>query len=145
MGEIGIVIVTYNSGAEIGPCLDAAATSGAQVVVVDNASHDSTLAEVQRRGVKLIANSGNRGFAGAVNQGFRALDCPYILLLNPDAVIQTSLEPLRAACDLPRAAARGRETSGCHWKSTDRFHGQAFSRSGSSDFGSSLAQSGLAQ
>lgn len=107
MGEIGIVIVTYNSGTEIGPCLDAAAASGAQIVVVDNASHDSTLAEVQRRGVKLIANSGNRGFAGAVNQGFRALDCPYILLLNPDAVIQTSLEPLRAACDLPRAAAAG--------------------------------------
>jgi GT2 family glycosyltransferase len=55
----------------------------------------------------LIANSENRGFAGAVNQGFAALNSPYVLLLNPDAVIQTSLEPLRQACDLPGSAGAG--------------------------------------
>src|SRR5580700_5038542 len=109
MSAIGIVIVTYNSGAEIGACLDAALASGAEVVVVDNGSHDSTIAEVARRGARLIANSTNRGFAGAVNQGFSAMNCPYILLLNPDAVLLTGLEPLRAASDLPRAAgASGR-------------------------------------
>ena len=107
MNDIGIIIVTYNSGAEIGACLDAAAASGAETVVVDNASQDGTLAEVARRGVRLIANSENRGFAGAVNQGVGALNSPYVLLLNPDAVIQTSLEPLRQACDLPGAAGAG--------------------------------------
>jgi GT2 family glycosyltransferase len=35
------------------------------------------------------------------------LDCPYILLLNPDAVIDTGLDALRAACDLPGAAGAG--------------------------------------
>jgi N-acetylglucosaminyl-diphospho-decaprenol L-rhamnosyltransferase len=104
MGAIGIVIVTYNSGAEIGACLDAAIATGASVVVVDNGSHDNTIAEVARRGAKLIANSTNRGFAAAVNQGFSAMNCPYILLLNPDAVVLTSLEPLRQACDLQSAA-----------------------------------------
>src|SRR5580658_3331588 len=107
MGVIGIVIVTYNSGAEIGECLDAALASGAEVVVVDNGSQDSTIAEVARRGARLIANSTNRGFAGAVNQGFSALNCPYILLLNPDAVLLTGIEPLRQACDLPKAAGAG--------------------------------------
>ena len=107
MSAIGIVIVTYNSGAEIGACLDAALASGAEVVVVDNGSHDATIAEVARRGSRLIANSTNRGFAGAVNQGFSAMNCPYILLLNPDAVLLTSLEPLREACDLPRSAGAG--------------------------------------
>jgi len=107
MSAIGIIIVTYNSADEIGPCLDAAVTTGAEVVVVDNASHDGTIKEVARRGVRLIANSENRGFAAAVNQGFLVLNSTHVLLLNPDAVVQSSLEPLRQACDLPRTAGAG--------------------------------------
>ncbi len=107
MSDIGIIIVTYNSSAEIGACLDAALASGAEIVVVDNASHDGTIAEVERRGVRLVANPENRGFAGAVNLGFSVLNSPYVLLLNPDAVIQTTLEPLRQACDLPGSAGAG--------------------------------------
>ncbi|MBV9745793.1 MAG: glycosyltransferase [Acidobacteriia bacterium] len=104
MAAIGIVVVTYNSNAVIGACLDAALRSGAEIVVVDNASADGTREEVRRRGVRLIANSSNLGFAAAVNQGFRVLNCPFILLLNPDAVVGTSLEPLRQACELPYSA-----------------------------------------
>jgi hypothetical protein len=107
MSRIGIVIVAYNSGEEIGACLDAALGTGAEIVVVDNASTDRTVQETESRGVVLIANRTNRGFAAAVNQGFAALNCTHILLLNPDAVIQTSLEPLREACDLPGAAGAG--------------------------------------
>src|SRR6266567_738581 len=107
MSEIGIVIVTFNSAAEIGACLDAALVTDAEVVVVDNASHDGTIGEVARRGVRLIANSANHGFAAAVNQGFAVLDLPYVLLLNPDSVLISGLERLREACDLPRAAGAG--------------------------------------
>ena len=105
--EIGIVIVTYESAAEIGACLDAALPTGAEIVVIDNASRDGTVAEVRRRPVRLIANSQNRGFAGAVNQGFSVLECPYILLLNPDCVLEGGLDVLREACDLERAAGAG--------------------------------------
>src|SRR6202035_5687703 len=107
MSDIGIIIVTYNSKQVIGPCLNAALSTGAEVIVVDNDSRDGTVAEVARRSVRLIANSRNRGFAGAVNQAFALLNCPYLLLLNPDAVLQGSLEPLRKACDLPGAAGAG--------------------------------------
>jgi N-acetylglucosaminyl-diphospho-decaprenol L-rhamnosyltransferase len=107
MPGIGIVIVTYNSGLEIGDCLDAALASGAEVVVVDNASSDGTVAEIARRGVRLIANSDNHGFAAAANQGFAVLNCEYVLLLNPDSVLQSSLEPLREACELKKAAGAG--------------------------------------
>jgi N-acetylglucosaminyl-diphospho-decaprenol L-rhamnosyltransferase len=107
MASIGIIIVTYNSAEEIGPCLDAAIKTGADLVVVDNSSADGTVAEIQRRGVRLIANSGNRGFAAAVNQGFAVLNSPYILLLNPDAVLIKGLEALRLASDLPRSAGAG--------------------------------------
>jgi len=107
MSEIGIIIVTYNSAAEIGACLDAALPTGAEIVVVDNASTDGTVAEIARRGVRFIPNGINRGFASAVNQGISTLDHPYILLLNPDAILQTGLEALREACDRPGCAGAG--------------------------------------
>jgi N-acetylglucosaminyl-diphospho-decaprenol L-rhamnosyltransferase len=107
MSGVGIVIVTCNSEREIGPCLDAALRAGAEIVVVDNASCDSTVAEVVRRPVRLIANRENRGFAAAVNQGVDALSAPFLLLLNPDAVLQTSIDALRDACARPAAAGAG--------------------------------------
>jgi N-acetylglucosaminyl-diphospho-decaprenol L-rhamnosyltransferase len=107
MAGIGIIIVTYNSAAQIGPCLDAAISTGAEIVVVDNASTDATVAEISRHNIRLIANSENRGFAAAVNQGFAVLNSTYVLLLNPDAVVRGSLEPLRQACDLPGSAGAG--------------------------------------
>jgi GT2 family glycosyltransferase len=106
MSEIGVILVTYNSAAEIGACLDAL-PSGAEIVVVDNASADGTVAQVARRGVRLIANASNRGFAAAINQGVSALNCPYIAFLNPDTVLLTGLEPLREACDRPGSAGAG--------------------------------------
>lgn len=112
MADTGIVIVTWNSGAEIGPCLDAALRSGADVLVVDNASEDNTREEVRRRGVRLIANAANLGFAAAVNQGFRALENPFILLLNPDAVLERGLDELVKACRQPGAAAAGGQLLG---------------------------------
>ena len=107
MAGTGIVIVTYYSEAEIGACLDAVLGEEAEIVVVDNGSSDGTIAEVAHRGVRLIANSSNRGFAAAVNQGFAAFDATYVLVLNPDAVLRQGLDALRAACDLPGAAGAG--------------------------------------
>ena len=107
MAPVGIIIVTYNSAEEIGACLDALAGKDADVVVVDNASFDNTVHEVQARGVRLLANPENRGFAAAANQGFAVLNNPYLLLLNPDAVVITTFAPLIAACDLAGSAGAG--------------------------------------
>ncbi len=110
MKRPGIVIVTSNSEAAIGPCLDSLAGSAADVVVIDNASADGTVDEVRRRpGVTLIANTDNRGFAGGVNQGFEALANEVILLLNPDAILATPLDALVAAfADETVGAAAGK-------------------------------------
>jgi GT2 family glycosyltransferase len=107
MRDVGIVIVTYNSRREIGPCLDAALATGAEVIVVDNASRDGTVEEVRLYAVRVLDNPTNRGFAAAVNQGFAALDTPYVLLLNPDATIVGGVDRLRAACQPPHGAAGG--------------------------------------
>ena len=55
MNRVGIVVVTWNSEREIGPCLDAAQQRADEIVVVDNASADGTQREVRDRGVRLIA------------------------------------------------------------------------------------------
>lgn len=107
MAPVGIIIITYNSAAEIGACLDALRGVGADLLVVDNASSDGTLDEVHHRGVRVIANRENRGFAAAANQGYAELINPYLLLLNPDTVLAGGLEPLREACDLPGSAGAG--------------------------------------
>src|SRR6202011_5393700 len=88
MRQVGIVIVTYNSAAEIGACLDAAMATSAEVLVIDNASTDGTPDQVRQRGAAVIVNPANRGFAAAVNQGIRLVTAEYILLLNPDAVLK---------------------------------------------------------
>jgi GT2 family glycosyltransferase len=63
-------------------------------IVVDNASSDETVARVQARGVRLIANRENRGFAAAVNQGINATGAEHILVLNPDVRLLTPVGPL---------------------------------------------------
>jgi len=107
MRETGIVVVTHESEAEIGECLDRALPTGAEIVVVDNASTDRTCLEVTRRSVRLITNAENRGFAAAVNQGIQALETPYVLLLNPDARLETSLDALVECCRCPGVAGAG--------------------------------------
>lgn len=110
MTRPGIVIVTYNSAAEIRACLDAACLHPADIVVVDNGSDDETVPVVREGpGVLLIDNTDNRGFAGAVNQGIETLSNDLVLLLNPDAVLTTPLDPLMAAFGDPTVgAAAGR-------------------------------------
>jgi N-acetylglucosaminyl-diphospho-decaprenol L-rhamnosyltransferase len=112
--RLGIVIVTYNSAAHIGACLDACLSLRAElpleIIVVDNASRDATAAEVRLRPtVRFVQNEENRGFAAAVNQGFRALDTELVLLLNPDAEPLSGLAALcRAFVDPVVGAAAGR-------------------------------------
>ncbi len=108
MPRVAIVIVTFNSEAHTGECLDAvAALPDTEIVVVDNASEDGTLREVDARGVPRIANLTNVGFAAAVNQGVRATAAPLLLLLNPDAVFDGGLEALTAEFKDPRTGAAG--------------------------------------
>ncbi len=98
MTDVTAIVVTHNSESHIGECLHAL-RGCAQVLVVDNASNDATLTAASEAGfAEILANTSNRGFAAAVNQGARAASGNYLLLLNPDAVLSTGLESLIAAC-----------------------------------------------
>lgn len=94
---VAAIIVTFNSEAEIGPCLDALAKMAPHVkpIVVDNASSDRTVDRVRERAhVSLIANPENCGFAAAVNQGVSSSNADLLLLLNPDANLLTAVDAL---------------------------------------------------
>ena len=89
--DLSILIVTYNSAHLIGKLLNHLHTEmaglSAEVIVLDNASRDSTASLVRsaHSGVKLIASTENLGFAAGNNQAARAASGRYLLLLNPDA------------------------------------------------------------
>ena len=94
MAGIGIAIVTYNSATEIGPCLDAAIATGAEVVVVDNGSAAGEIAALressQASGFQLIENHENLGIAEALNQGVawaRSRGYPWVILFDQDSTI----------------------------------------------------------
>lgn len=61
-----------------------------EVWVVDNNSVDGSVQMVRDKfpEVKLIANTQNTGFSKANNQAIRLSDAKYILLLNPDTVVE---------------------------------------------------------
>jgi GT2 family glycosyltransferase len=101
MKDLGVCIVTRSSKEVVLDCLASMFEQTQQlkmdVVVVDNASQDDTVEAIRRNfpSVKLILNKENFGYARAVNQGLRALDARYYVLLNPDAVIlENALERL---------------------------------------------------
>ncbi len=109
ISPIAAVIVSYHSAAAIGDCLRSLEGKVEQIVVVDNAA-ERALPEIVAQAApqaELIVNSRNRGFAGAVNQGFAATSAPYVLLLNPDCELLTGLEAMTACCRKENVAAAG--------------------------------------
>ncbi len=86
-GKIPAVVVAWNSGKDIGRCLGSLSSdnSVSEIIVVDNASSDSTRDIV--RGfpkARLIENPQNVGFAAAANQGIAEASGEFVFLVNPD-------------------------------------------------------------
>ena len=91
--DISIIIVNWNTRELLGRCLASVGTTvqnlSCEIIVVDNASTDGSVAMVKERfpGVHLIENSENRGFGAANNQALRMMSGRYALLLNSDTVL----------------------------------------------------------
>lgn len=87
---VQVQIVTYNSESHIGRCLQSLAKQTAvidRVLVIDNASTDSTTAIVRAANVPVLQMERNVGYAAGHNQGFRrAIEhgMDVVVTLNPD-------------------------------------------------------------
>ncbi len=95
MKKLSVVIVNYNVSHFLEQCLlsvqSACEGLDAEVLVVDNNSVDGSVAMVQEKfpGVKLIANRENVGFSKANNQAIKVSQGEFVLLLNPDTVVES--------------------------------------------------------
>ncbi len=113
--KLSIVIVNYNVREYLEKCLQsvqkAIASIDGEVWVVDNNSQDDSV-EVLHRDypwVRLVVNTENMGFARANNLAIRQSQSDYVLLLNPDTVVEEST--LRGVLDFmdahPEAGGAG--------------------------------------
>ncbi len=96
---LSVVIVNYNGLDFLDDCLSSlrAHLSGAfEVIVVDNGSEDGSVEWMKKHHswVRLIRSVRNLGFTGGNNLGAQLARGEYLLLLNTDTVVQTSLEPM---------------------------------------------------
>ena len=110
---IDIIIINWNSAHQLAECLEAVASSDrdefklGKVIIVDNASTDRSLDNLERLGLPLqiVKNSQNRGFGAACNQGAAQSDADYLLFLNPDTrVSPDSID--RAASFIEKSSAQ---------------------------------------
>lgn len=99
--ELSIIIVNWNGGDLLTHCVESIVTSRTQapfeVIIVDNASTDDSLARLQASAtsasllskgqLRIIRNSENVGFGRANNQAFALTDSRFVFLLNPDAEV----------------------------------------------------------
>ena len=92
--KLSVVIVNYNVAYFLEQCLRsvyrAMGEIECEVFVVDNYSVDNSLRMVREKfpQVKLIANLENTGFSKANNQALEQTKGEYVLLLNPDTVVE---------------------------------------------------------
>lgn len=92
--ELSVIIVSYNVCDWLRQTLSSVVTATAgiacEIIVVDNCSCDSSRRMVtgEFRSARLISPDTNEGFAAACNRGIAASSGEYILVLNPDTVVE---------------------------------------------------------
>ncbi len=89
--DLSIIIINWNAASHLSRCLESVSAllpAVDEIVVADNHSSDTSLEEARRaRGVRLIENQTNRGFAAAANEAVASTSSRFVLLLNSDTLV----------------------------------------------------------
>ena len=114
MTDLSVIIVNYNTRDLLDACLASVVAAqrpfhGIQIIVVDNASSDGSVAMVQAKypEVCLLALDDNLGFAAANNRGAAMAQGHTLLFLNSDIVVsrQALIEPFHYLQSHPEVGA----------------------------------------
>ena len=113
--KLSVVIVSYNVRDYLENCLQSVSRAlegiEGEVFVVDNHSDDDSVEAVRSQypWVRLIENQENMGFSRANNIAIREARGEYVLLLNPDTIVEESTlrEVLRFMEEHPKAGGAG--------------------------------------
>jgi GT2 family glycosyltransferase len=102
---VSVILVTWNSARHLRRCLDGFRQQThrtLELIAIDNASADESIALVEPFATTLIRNDTNRGFSAAVNQGIAVARGTFVLLLNPDCFLEPEyIERLLGAMQAP--------------------------------------------
>jgi GT2 family glycosyltransferase len=116
---ISVIIINHDGEAHLGRCLESLDGSGAEVLLVDNASRDDSLVLVRDRfpEVRIFPQEENLGFAAANNLAAASASGEALLLLNADAWLEVGAldllaEKLSARPDVGLVAPRLRYPDG---------------------------------
>ncbi|HEY0142556.1 MAG TPA: glycosyltransferase family 2 protein [Thermoanaerobaculia bacterium] len=93
LGFVSIVVVTWNSAPYLRRCLEGIRDQTHQqveLIAIDNASSDNSVALVEAAGARVIRNDENRGFSAAVNQALTIARGEFVQLVNPDCFLEPS-------------------------------------------------------
>ena len=92
--SVSVIIVSYNVKRYVTHCIETVLCSDfigeKEIIVVDNNSFDETSQYIRESfpDIKLIENHKNVGFGKAVNHAAETATGEYLLILNPDTIIQ---------------------------------------------------------
>ncbi|MGN0334321.1 MAG: glycosyltransferase family 2 protein [Lachnospiraceae bacterium] len=116
MRQVSVVIPNYNGLHFLKNCLDTVfaqkGTESQEVIVVDNGSADGSVEFLKKYPqVRVISLEENFGFCRAVNEGIKAAQSEYVILLNND----TEVEP-EFASELLRAVKSDEKIFSCSSK-----------------------------
>ena len=127
--EVSAVVVSYNSAAYLPDCVRSLRSEGVDdVVVVDNASSDGSVETVLAAdpAVTVVETGANLGFVSGANRGVATTRGDYVLVLNPDTVVEPgTVKALAEALDrdpgLAMVGPRMENVDGTLYPSVRRF------------------------
>lgn len=121
MRGIAVIVVACDSGPLLAECVQRALadTACAELIVVDNDSHDGSLAAVAALNdmrLRIEPMGRNAGFSVACNRGAAVSQSPYLMFLNPDALVESqTLSVLRSIAEAhPEIGLLGADVRDAH-------------------------------
>ena len=92
---VSVIVLNYNAGELLLNCIESikkSAYKNLEIIVVDNISTDKSqkICKEKYPDIKLIQNNENFGYCEGNNIGIRAAKGNYIIILNPDTIVESN-------------------------------------------------------
>jgi len=92
---VSVIVLNYNAGELLLNCIESikkSAYKNLEIIVVDNISTDKSqkICKEKYPDIKLIQNDENFGYCEGNNIGIREAKGDYIIILNPDTIVESS-------------------------------------------------------